>query len=191
MASGMSLSGYNGHNYAISVAAGPSYQVYDSTVDPSHASPITPTVTAGSSGTTLAFGGVSLTLAGTPNAGDSFSVSTVASTFDVLGNFVSALSSGNKAVTRFGGQQAIAGMDAAQDSISRVQSGVGSRMVEVETQQNINGDLALQYDETLSRLEDADYAKVVSDLSQQKLFLEAAQQSFLKVSNLSLFNFLN
>jgi flagellar hook-associated protein 3 FlgL len=82
-------------------------------------------------------------------------------------------------------------MDAAQDSISRVQSGVGSRMVEVETQQNINGDLALQYDETLSRLEDADYAKVVSDLSQQKLFLEAAQQSFLKVSNLSLFNFLN
>jgi flagellar hook-associated protein 3 FlgL len=191
MASGMALSGYNGHNYEISVGAGPSYQVYDSTVDPSHASPITPTVTAGSSGTTLAFGGVSLTLAGSANAGDSFSVSTVASTFDVIGNFVSALSSGDKAVTRFGGSQAIAGMDAAQDSISRVQSGVGSRMVEVETQQNINSDLDLQYDQTLSRLQDADYAKVVSDLAQQKTYLEAAQQSFLKVTNLSLFNYLN
>jgi flagellin-like hook-associated protein FlgL len=30
----------------------------------------------------------------------------------------------------------------------------------------------------------------VSNLSQQKIFLEAAQQSFLKVSNLSLFNYL-
>ena len=191
MTSAMSLSSYNGHSYAVSVGAGPTYQVFDSTNDPAHASPIVPTVTASGSDTTLGFAGVSLKLTGTANAGDTFSVSNVASTFDVIGNFVSALSSGNKAVTQFGGRQAIAGMDAAQDSISRVQSGVGSRMVEVETQESVNGDLALQYDETLSRLEDADYAKVVSDLTQQKLFLEAAQQSFLKVSNLSLFNFLN
>jgi flagellar hook-associated protein 3 FlgL len=30
----------------------------------------------------------------------------------------------------------------------------------------------------------------VSNLTQQKTYLEAAQQSFLKVSNLSLFNYL-
>lgn len=191
MTSAMSLSGYNGHSYAINVSAGPTYQVFDSTNDPTHATPIVPTVTASGSNTTLAFGGVSLTLTGTANAGDSFTVSNVASTFDVIGNFVSALSSGNSAVTQFGGNQAIAGMDASQDSISRVQSGVGSRMVEVDTQQSINGDLSLQYDQTLSRLQDADYAKVVSDLNQQKTYLEAAQQSFLKVTNLSLFNYLN
>ena len=81
-------------------------------------------------------------------------------------------------------------MDAAQESISRVRSGVGSRMVEVETQQNINSSMDLQYEETLSRLQDVDYAEAVSNLTQQKTYLEAAQQSFLKVSNLSLFNYL-
>jgi flagellar hook-associated protein 3 FlgL len=114
----------------------------------------------------------------------------VASTFDVMGNFVSALNSGNDKVTRFAVTQTIAGMDASQESINQVRSGVGSRMVEVETQQNINGDLDLQYAETLSRLQDVDYAEAVSNLTQQQTYLQAAQQSFMRVSNLSLFNYL-
>ena len=145
--------------------------------------------TSGTS-TTLSFGGVTLSLDGAPAAGDSFNVSTVASAFDVLGNFVTSLKSGNASAIAFGNRQAIASMDATQDNISRVQSGVGSRMVEVETQQNIGSDLDLQYNQALSRLEDVDYAEAVSNLTQQKTFLEAAQQSFLKVSNLSLFNYL-
>ena len=190
LVSGLSLSGYNDHSYVVEVGAGPSYQVFDTTTDPNRASPIAPTVTTSGSDTTLAFGSVSLSLSGTPANGDEFSVSKVATTFDVLGNFVSALNSGNPAATRFGSNQAIAGMDAAQESISRVRSGVGSRMVEVETQQNINSSMDLQYEETLSRLQDVDYAEAVSNLTEQKLYLEAAQQSFLKVSNLSLFNYL-
>ncbi len=190
LVSGASLSGYNGHTYAINVGAGPTYQVFDSTVDPTHASPIAPTVATSGSDTTLSFGGVSMTLTGTPAAGDSYSLSTVASTFDVMGNFASALNSGNDKVNRFAVTQTIAGMDASQESINQVRSGVGSRMVEVETQQNINGDLDLQYAETLSRLQDADYAEVVSNLTQQQTYLQAAQQSFMRVSNLSLFNYL-
>lgn len=191
LVSGTSLSGYNGHAYAISVSAGPTYQVFDSTADPTHSSPITPTVSTSGSNTTLSFGGVSMTLSGTPAAGDSYSLSSVASSFDVLGNFVTALNSGNAAVTRFNATQTIAGMDASQDSINEVRSGVGARMVEVEAQQNINGDLDLQYSETLSRLQDADYAQAVSNLSKQQIYLQAAQQSFMRISNLSLFNYLN
>lgn len=190
LVSGLSLSGYNDHQYVVTVAAGPSYQVFDTTVDPNRASPITPTVAPSGSDNVLTFGSVSLSLNGTPATGDEFTVSKVANTFDVLGNFVTALKSGNQAVTRFGGAQAIAGMDAAEESISQVRSGVGSRMVEVETQQNINSSMNLQYDETLSRLQDVDYAEALSSLTQQKTYLEAAQQSFLKVSNLSLFNYL-
>jgi flagellar hook-associated protein 3 FlgL len=148
-------------------------------------------VSTSGSNTTLSFGGVSMTLTGTPAAGDSYSLSSVASSFDVLGNFVTALNSGNAAVTRFNATQTIAGMDASQDSINEVRSGVGARMVEVEAQQNINGDLDLQYSETLSRLQDADYAETVSNLSKQQIYLQAAQQSFMRVSNLSLFNYLN
>lgn len=191
LVSGLSLSGYNGHTYAVNVGAGPSYQLFDTTADPTLASPITPTVSVSGGNTTLSAAGITLTLSGTPASGDSFSVSTVASTFDVIGNFISGLNSGNTAVTRFAASQTIAGMDASQDSISKVRSGVGSRMVEVETQQNINSDLDLQYNETLSRLQDADYAEAVSNLTQQKTYLEAAQQSFLKVTNLSLFNYIN
>ncbi|MCE1184391.1 flagellar hook-associated protein FlgL [Zoogloea sp.] len=190
--SAMSLSGgYNGHSYAIEVGAGPSYTFYDNTNDPGHASPITPTVSVSGSDTTLSIPGISMTLSGVPATGDKFSLSTVASAFDVLGSFVTALGSGNSAAARFSAKQTIAGMDATQNSISQVQAGVGSRMVEVETQQSISGDLGLQYSNTMSRLQDADYAKSISDLTQQKTYLEASQQAFLKVSNLSLFNYLN
>ncbi|HNA66633.1 MAG TPA: flagellar hook-associated protein FlgL [Rhodocyclaceae bacterium] len=191
LVSATSLSGYNGHTYAISVGAGPAYQVFDSTADPTHASPITPTVTSSGSTTTLAFGGISMTLTGTPAAGDSYSLGTVAGAFDVLGNFVRSLQSGNAAVTAFGANQAIAGMDAAQDSVSQVRSAVGSRMVEVESQQNVTSAMTLQYAETLSNLQDADYASAVSNLTQRSTYLQAAQQSFMKVSNLSLFNYLS
>ncbi|MDD3328561.1 MAG: flagellar hook-associated protein FlgL [Zoogloea sp.] len=202
--SGLSLSGYSGHNFRIDVGADPvtgltTYTAFDTT---SGGAGVPLTSTLGANGeTVLAFEnitpapavppfGSTLSLSGTPAAGDTFTVSTVANTFDVLGNFVNALKSGNQAATRFNSAQAISGMDAAQESISRVRSGVGSRMVEVETQQNINSSTDLQYADTLSRLQDADYAEALSSLAQQKIYLEAAQQSFLKVSNLSLFNYL-
>ena len=179
---------YNGQAYSVSFD-GANYSVVNTTTGAA----VTPTVVPGSSATdnVLTFDGVSLTLSGTAAAGDQFTVSTVASTFDVLGNFVKALNSGNQAATRFNSGQAIVGMDAAQDSISRVRASVGSRMVEVDTQQTINSSMDLQYADTLSRLQDVDYAAAVTSLNQQKVFLEAAQQSFLKVANLSLFNYLS
>jgi flagellar hook-associated protein 3 FlgL len=42
----------------------------------------------------------------------------------------------------------------------------------------------------LSKLQDVDYAQAISDLTRKQVQLEAAQQSFLKVSQLSLFNYL-
>lgn len=190
LVSGMSLSNYNGHAYSISFD-GSDYTVTDSTTNP----PSTQVVPPSGNGLSFSDGGVSVSLSfsGTPQAGDAFTVSSVASTFDVMGNLVNALNAqpSSPAAIRFAGNQAIAGMDAAEDSISRVRAGVGSRMVEVETQQNINSSMDLQYEETLSRLQDLDYASALSSLSQQKAFLEAAQQSFLKVSNLSLFNYLS
>ena len=51
----------------------------------------------------------------------------------------------------------------------------------------------MQYTDTLSRREGSDSASlvsIISNLAQQKTYLEAAQQSFMKVSNLSLFNYL-
>jgi flagellar hook-associated protein 3 FlgL len=85
---------------------------------------------------------------------------------------------------------AITRIDQASGNILSVRAGLGSRMNEVEALGYLNQDLSLQYDQTLSNLQDLDYAKAISDLTQKQNQLEAAQESFAKISQLSLFDYL-
>lgn len=85
---------------------------------------------------------------------------------------------------------AITKIGLAGDNILRVRAALGSRMNEVEALGYLNQDLSLQYDQTLSNLQDLDYAKAISDLTLKQNQLEAAQQSFSKISQLSLFDYL-
>jgi flagellar hook-associated protein 3 FlgL len=48
----------------------------------------------------------------------------------------------------------------------------------------------MRYKELLSNAEDLDYATAVTELSAELLSLEAAQSSFAKISQLSLFNYI-
>ena len=82
-------------------------------------------------------------------------------------------------------------LDSSIDNVLRIRASVGSRLNEVEALENVSGDLETQYAQTLSRLQDLDFTEAISDLTLQQTYLQAAQQSFLRVSNLSLFNFLN
>jgi flagellar hook-associated protein 3 FlgL len=63
-------------------------------------------------------------------------------------------------------------------------------MRELDSLGSTASDLDIQYKASLSRLQDLDYAKAISDFTLQKTYLEAAQQSFVKISGLSLFNYL-
>lgn len=85
---------------------------------------------------------------------------------------------------------AITKIDQAGDNILRVRAALGSRMNEVEALGYLNQDLSLQYDQTLSKLQDLDYAKAISDLTLKQNQLQAAQESFSKISQLSLFDYL-
>ena len=49
---------------------------------------------------------------------------------------------------------------------------------------------AIEYSTTLSRLQDVDLTKAISDLTKPQTTLQAAQLSFSQVSQLSLFNYL-
>lgn len=82
-------------------------------------------------------------------------------------------------------------LDMALESVLRVRAQLGSQMVEIENLGKVGTDQDLQYATELSRLEDLDYAEAISRLSQQQIFLEAAQQTYLRVTGLSLFNFLS
>ncbi|MBW8371449.1 MAG: flagellar hook-associated protein FlgL [Thiobacillus sp.] len=81
-------------------------------------------------------------------------------------------------------------MDLALDSVLTVRASVGSRLQELDALDYAGEDRNLQYSQILSDLQDLDYTKALTQLSQQQITLEAAQQSFVKASGLSLFNYI-
>lgn len=81
-------------------------------------------------------------------------------------------------------------IDNAMNNVLRVQTTLGARMNVIESTGNENAE-ANQINQTVqSSLKDLDYAEALSKLSLQTVVLQAAQQSFVKVSGLSLFNLL-
>lgn len=142
------------------------------------------------------FGG-SVLISGTPADNDSFSIapSSSQSVFATLANLIGALEApaGTPAANARLGSEigfALTNLDHSIDNILRVRAQVGSRMNEIESLGNLNEDLGLQYQQTLADLQDLDYAKAISDLTRKQTDLQAAQQSFVKISQLSLFNYL-
>lgn len=79
-------------------------------------------------------------------------------------------------------------IDNAMNKVLGVQTSVGARMNVVESTQNENAEIGLINKSIVSSLEDLDYAEALSRLSLQSVVLQAAQQSFVKISGLSLFN---
>ena len=111
------------------------------------------------------------------------------SVFKVLGEFISALETGTNVSAAV--SSALGGLDQSLDTVLTVRAQIGSQLVEVEQLGFIGSDLDLQYATTLSGLQDLDYNEAISRLKQQEIYLQAAQQSFLKITGLSLFNYLS
>lgn len=110
--------------------------------------------------------------------------------FATLSTFIHALegpASGVSAAV----STALDGIDRNFDRVLSAQAQIGSQQVEIDQLGSIGSDLDLQYATTLSNLQDLDYNEALSRLSQQQTILQAAQQSFLKITGLSLFNYLS
>lgn len=188
------------HSYGIdfTVAAGvTTYQVFDLTLDPKKASPLAASGTYSADPTTIAFDGLQVTASGAPATTDQFSIHPNAqSVFKTIGDLITAL---NTPASGAAGQKVLTtalsaantNLSAALDTVLTVRAAGGARLQELDALDSAGDDRALQYASTLSTLQDLDYAKAVSDLTQQQVTLQAAQQSFVKIANLSLFNYLN
>ncbi|MDR1229580.1 MAG: flagellar hook-associated protein FlgL [Azoarcus sp.] len=167
---------------------------YDVTeYQPGNSSPLTVTPVTVTPGPpdTIEFNGLKMEVSGTPGNGDAFDVFVASkNVFDNLAIFIDTLERPGTSGIISGVQFAIGNTDAALDTSLRARAQVGSQMVELEQLSNLSSDMNLQYAETLSRLQDCDYAEAMSRLTQLQTNLEAAQLSFMKVSGLSLFNFL-
>lgn len=75
------------------------------------------------------------------------------------------------------------------DTVLTTRAMVGTRLNELDSLEEFGQELSLQYAQSLSEVEELDYAKAISDISQQQVILEAAQKTFVKTTGLSLFNY--
>jgi len=82
------------------------------------------------------------------------------------------------------------GIGQAQQSVTTSRASLGPRLNLLDDARAEQAALDLINDETLSDLVDLDYNEAASRLSFQTFVLEAAQQSLVKIANLSLFNFM-
>lgn len=85
---------------------------------------------------------------------------------------------------------ALTNMDTTISTVANTRSAVGTKLNELDALNESGDSRKLQYAQALSELVDLDYAQAISDLSQRKVVLEAAQQSFIQVTGLSLFNYI-
>jgi len=108
--------------------------------------------------------------------------------FATLENFITALNSG--VVTATDLDTALTRIDTASNNILNTRTSVGTRLNELDSIESTNLDAAFQHESLLSDIQSLDYAKAITDLTRQQASLEAAQQSFVKVRGLSLFNYL-
>lgn len=76
----------------------------------------------------------------------------------------------------------------AQASISEVVSSIGARNNVLESTRSLHADTNLASKELLSNLSDLDFAEASTRLQLESFILQAAQASFLRVSELSLIN---
>jgi flagellar hook-associated protein 3 FlgL len=188
----------NGHSYEIKfgVAGTPAVTTY--TVTDKSASPPVDVLANQpyTEGATISFGGMSMDVKGAPVDGDSFTVDPSAkqSVFTTITNLIQTLrapsDNSNGAALANGLNAASSNMKNALDNVLTVQASVGSRMKELDNLDSTGDDLNIQYQTTLSNLQDLDMVKAISLFAQQQQTLQAAQMSFKTMSGLSLFNYI-
>jgi len=141
--------------------------------------------------------GAQVVVTGRPAAGDAFAIEpsvnksifqTVQELVDLLRTPLSSAAVRSDYTGKL--QQHLVNVDQALANVSRVQSTVGTRLQQLDGLINVTAALDIQYQETLSALEGLDYAQAISDFTRQQTTLEAAQKSFLAISDLSLFKYL-
>jgi flagellar hook-associated protein 3 FlgL len=149
------------------------------------------------SGSAITVAGMQVAVSGAPANGDAFTLapSTSQSVFTTVQNLINTLRTPappGPATTALqnGLTASLSDLDQALDHVLTVRAGFGASLRELDALATGNADRSTQYDQTISRLTDLDYNQALSDFARQQLSLEAAQKSFLKITSLSLFNFL-
>lgn len=147
-------------------------------------------------GQTISANGLSLTVQGTPAAGDSISVGTSGNStpniFRTLEQVITALdqpatTAADKANVQNTLSTASRELDNSLDNVLTTRASVGSRLNELDVIDSVGSNRKLSYAQTLSDLVDLDYNQAISDYSLRQVGLQAAQKAYVGIQSLSLF----
>ena len=181
-------------NYTLQFTTPTDWQIVDD------ATPTPNVVTTGTgftSGQSISFNGVTVTITGTPAANDSFTVTTAQNVdmFAMLDQLAGALE-GTSTAAQTSAQfknvigASIANLDQALERVSSIRSDVGSRLAAIDSATSSREDEAVDLQALLSDLRDTDYASAISKLNQEYAGLQAAQAAYTRVAQMSLFDYL-
>ena len=191
-----SVTGATLDNYTLTFAAGANpgdplaYQVVDSGAA---------VVASGDyeSGASVSFGGVTLKIEGDPTAGDAYQVNeaTRQDIFTTLKEIADELNAANGSGADYARESnnlgmALASIDQALSTNQTLRTKAGNNLQVIDQRQDSNLDNLIRIETQISEIEDLDFATAVSELNLQTVALQAAQQSYIKIQGLSLFNFL-
>jgi flagellar hook-associated protein 3 FlgL len=107
--------------------------------------------------------------------------------FQALDDLVSAVKNSDRTAM----QRGVNEVDILQNGISEGLGQIGADQTVVDLQNTVLDQVMLRLKTTRSDVEDLDYTEAITRMNKDQLALEAAQSSFAKISQLSLFKFLN
>jgi len=148
-------------------------------------------------GQSIAFRGVDIRIDGNPASGDSFTAAPAGNrdVFGMMDDLMTALGSSTgtdaeRAKLNSNIGQRIADLDNALSHVINVRGEIGARVRALDQQDSLSADFALHLNTTLSYVRDLDYADALSRLQKEMFGLDAAQQTFARTQDLSLFKYI-
>jgi len=150
-----------------------------------------------SPGRPIQFGGMSVNITGSPEPGDKFVVESshkqgMLVTMDKLQYALSNYGTEPEFTQAYDDAMfnALDNLDAALDNVSEVRARIGARLNSSENTSNQHADNTLAAKSIRSEIIDLDYAEAISRLQLEEFTLQAAQQSFAKITQTKLFDFI-
>ncbi|GLX77652.1 flagellar hook-associated protein FlgL [Thalassotalea insulae] len=147
-------------------------------------------------GQTVAFNGVEVQISGNPLPGDEFDLTPDDSVgiFETIKSAIDWMNVGaspvNSQLHQVDYGEILDQIEAGLNHITTQRTESGVRLKMIETQKNNHLDSELYLSQGQSQIEDLDFAKAIAAFEQSQVALQAAQQTFIQIKGLSLFNYI-
>jgi flagellar hook-associated protein 3 FlgL len=151
-------------------------------------------------GGSITFNGISLSLSGSAQDGQTFSINSgqKVSLFSMTQQLITSLKAPNenqadRAAIQTTNYQIISQLSRGLSSVNNARANVGGRLNQLEAINTSTASLMLINQETSQKLSGSDtegLTSIISDFQSSQAFLQIAQQAFTSISKLSVFNFI-